>query len=264
MLDFIFPKVCPFCESVSKDGKICIMCLEGIRFIKGRAICLKCGVPFGFIDSSRPATQTIGFSELPDYDSYTFAGAVTALADSTPGHFCGKCLLGEFYFERARSVAFYDGLLKDMLHKFKYERKLALGGVLSTVLTEYFPDDLDASDIIVPAPLYIDRLRKREYNQSVILGENLARFLRVSFNPFVIKRIRDTKPQFEIKSEDEKRKNVRGAFSVENSQKIKGKSVLFIDDVFTTGSTINECTRVLLDSGASHVQVITLMRAVQI
>ncbi len=80
----------------------------------------------------------------------------------------------------------------------------------------------------------------------------------------MLKRVRDTKPQFEIRNEDEKRKNVKGAFSIENSKKIEEKSILLIDDVFTTGSTINECARALLDSDASRVQVLTLMRAVQI
>lgn len=237
MLDFIFPRVCPFCESVSKDGKVCNSCLSGIRFIGRSSICLRCGVPFDF-------------AETPD-------GSVSS-------HFCGGCLQGGFYFERARSVAFYDGLLKDMLHKFKYEGKLNLGGALSNILIGNFPDDLDIPDIILPVPIYIGKLRKREYNQSVVLGENLSKYLRVSFNPFVLKKIRDTRPQFEIKSKDEKRKNVKGAFSVENSERIKEKSVLVIDDIFTTGSTIDECARALLDSGTSRVQVVTLMRAVQI
>src|SRR5579884_447047 len=237
MLDFIFPRVCPFCESASKDGRVCNSCLSVIRFIKRSSICLRCGVPFDFPETSNQLV---------------------------PSHFCGECLLGGFYFERARSIALYDGLLRDMLHKFKYEGKLNLGGALSTILIENFPDDLNKPDIIIPVPLYIGRLSKREYNQSVILGENLSKYLGVSFNPFALKRIRNTKPQFEIKSRDEKKKNVRGAFSLENSGKIKEKSVLLIDDIFTTGSTIDECARVLLDFGASCVQVVTLMRAISL
>ncbi|MER3446185.1 MAG: hypothetical protein C4291_04800 [Candidatus Dadabacteria bacterium] len=242
MLDFIFPSVCPFCESVSKDRRVCNNCLSEIRFIKGGSICLRCGVPFDLTETS-------------DQD---------ARVESVPAHLCGECLLGRFYFDKARSVAFYYGLLRDMLHKFKYQGKLNLGEALSNILIENFPDDLDMPDIIIPVPLYIGRLRKREYNQSVVLGEGLSRYLRVSFNPFVLRRVRDTRPQFEIKNGDEKRKNVRGAFSLRDSREIKEKSVLIIDDIFTTGSTIDECARVLLDFGASRVQVVTLMRAVQI
>ncbi len=248
MLDFIFPNVCPFCERVSKDRKICDSGLSRIKFIDGCSICLRCGVPFGF-------TETTQRDACPDELGST---------PSVPSHFCGECLLGGFHFERARSIAFYDGLLRDTLHRFKYEGKLNLGGVLSNILIEYFPGDLDIPDVIIPVPLYIDRLRKREYNQSVVFCENISKYLGVFFTPFVLKRVRDTKPQFEIRNEDEKRKNVKGAFSIENSKKIEEKSILLIDDVFTTGSTINECARALLDSDASRVQVLTLMRAVQI
>lgn len=231
MLDFIFPNVCTFCESASKNGIVCDTCLANIEFVKGRAVCQRCGIPF--------------------------------LAESTPDHLCGRCLQDEFYFfNKARSVAFYDGLLRDMLHKFKYQGKLSFGAVLSHILIHNFPDDFDAVDEIVPVPLYIDRLRAREYNQSVILGSYLAKHLRVSFDPFILRRIRDTKPQFEIKGEDERRQNVKGAFSVVSSRKVRKKSILLIDDVFTTGSTINECARVLLGAGASQIQAVTLMRAV--
>jgi ComF family protein len=179
-----------------------------------------------------------------------------------PEHLCGRCIMDKFYFERARSIAFYDGLLKDILHKFKYEGKLGLGRVLSSILIDNLPNDLDTPDIVVPVPLYIGRLRKREYNQSVILGERLAKYLRIPFDPFVLRRVRDTKPQFEIRGDAEKRKNVKGAFVVEKGERIKGESVLLIDDIFTSGSTINECSRVLLKAGASYVQVLTLARAV--
>lgn len=154
MLDFIFPRVCPFCESISKDGKVCNSCLSRIRFIGGSSICLRCGVPF---DSA----------EIPDPDANPFISAASSVAldniseeqgdmdalniskwrpctlcrrtsdnerpdevapTAIRGHLCGECLLGGFNFERARSVAFYDGLLRDMLHKFKYEGKLKFGG----------------------------------------------------------------------------------------------------------------------------------------
>jgi ComF family protein len=154
-------------------------------------------------------------------------------------------------------------MVRDMLHKFKYHGKLKLGEILSNILVENLPADLDAPDLVIPVPLYVDRLRKREYNQSVILGIDLCKHLGVSIDPTVLKRIRDTKPQFEIKSDNEKIENVRGAFFVKDFDKIKGKTVLLLDDIFTTGSTVNECARVLLRSGAARVQVLTLTRAVQ-
>ncbi len=203
-----------------------------------------CGVPFDL-------------AEVPKTSSHFSS------EDSIYEHLCGRCLVGEFYFDKARSVAFYDGLLRDILHKFKYQGKLSIGEALSTILIENFPDDLDVPELVIPVPLYIDRLRKREYNQSLILGVNLANYIGVPSDPFVLKRIRDTKPQFEIKNDNEKIENVKGAFSIGDFNKIEGKAVLIIDDIFTTGSTINECAKVILQAGASRVQALTLMRAVE-
>ena len=244
MLDFIFSNICLFCESVSEDGLVCELCLTEIKFIKGLFTCSRCGVPFGLAQVTKESSQFP--QEVSIYE-----------------HFCGRCLLGQFYFDKARSVAFYDGLLRDMLHKFKYHGKLKLGETLATILMENFPNDLAAPDLVIPVPLHIDRLRKREYNQSVILGINLCKHLRVCLDPFVLKRVKDTKPQFEIKSDKGKIENVRGAFFVKDFDKIKGKTVLLLDDIFTTGSTVNECARVLLRAGASRVQALTLTRAVQ-
>jgi len=265
MLDLIFPNTCPFCESVSKERSVCDACLANIRFIGEMAVCLRCGVPFDFAklpDRGVSALVGTGLSVCPN-DGQPQGVTPAVSVDSTYEHLCGRCLLGVFYFDRARSVAFYDGLLRDMLHRFKYEGRLNLGEVLSRILVKNFPHDLDGFELIVPVPLHIEKLRKREYNQSVILGMGLARQLRVSLDPFILNKIRETMPQFEITNEDERRRNVKGAFSVADAWKIREKSILLIDDVFTTGSTINECARVLFESGASRVQALTLMRAVQ-
>ncbi|GIW46868.1 MAG: amidophosphoribosyltransferase [Deltaproteobacteria bacterium] len=231
MLELVFPDLCPYCESPFRGRGFCSKCLKSIRFIKG-SVCLKCGVPFN--SHSQTASH----------------------------HLCGLCLSGnEFCFHRARSVAVYDGMLKEMLHKFKYNGRLSLGEPISQVFVEGFPSDFEPVDLVVPVPLHLNKLRKREYNQSLILGLKVAKFLGVCIDPFVIKREVDTKPQFEITNRSERLRNVRNAFRVVNTKKVKNKSVLVLDDVFTTGSTSNECSRVLLDAGASCVQVVTLMRS---
>ncbi|MEM7009310.1 MAG: hypothetical protein AAF462_09285 [Thermodesulfobacteriota bacterium] len=114
------------------------------------------------------------------------------------------------------------------------------------ILFSNFPNDLDSFDTVVPVPLHIDKLRKREYNQSVILAQSVAKYKSVSCDLFGLKRIRDTRPQIEIANEGERRKNVKGAFSVSDSTVFKDKSVLLVDDVFTTGSTSDECSKMLL------------------
>ncbi len=123
------------------------------------------------------------------------------------------------------------------------------------------PYGADDVDVIVPVPLHINKLRSREYNQSAVLAKNLAKSIGVKHDLFGLKKIRDTMPQFEIQKEEARRKNVKGAFSVTDPGAFSGKSVLVVDDVFTTGSTTDECALALLRAGASEVRVLTVARA---
>ncbi len=109
--------------------------------------------------------------------------------------------------------------------------------------------------------MHISKLRLREYNQSAVLAYNLARRSGLEFDLLTFKKIRDTRPQIEFRNEEERRRNVRGAFSVTSAGSFKGRSILLVDDVFTTGSTSDECAREILKAGASRVSVFTLSRA---
>ncbi len=244
MLDILFPKVCPCCKTEALESEnLCSLCFSDIRFINNWSFCQKCGVPFGFFNSENEE----------DYD--------IDLAQESGGHLCGKCVKGKFCFEKARSIAIYDGKIRDMIISFKYERKLSIANVLVDILTTNMPEDLDSFDSVVPVPLHIVKLRLREYNQSVILANGLAQYAGVNCEIFGMKRTRETRPQIEIISEYERRSNVKGAFAVTEDHKFKGKSILLVDDVFTTGSTSDECSKMLLNSGAYKVQVLTLTRA---
>jgi ComF family protein len=116
--------------------------------------------------------------------------------------------------------------------------------------------------MIVPVPLHARRLRSRGFNQAVLLGEVLARQWHLPLARQALKRIRWTEPQISLSAE-ERRVNVKGAFAVPDIAAVMGKHVLLLDDVFTTGSTVEECSRVLKRSGAAAVTVITIARAVQ-
>jgi ComF family protein len=263
MLDLIFPNICPFCESPSEGREVCKRCKDDIVYINERSVCLRCGVPFRVAEPSN-LYSFIGSSpgdSLADGRPHRVDAVVPR--DSADGHFCGRCLRGEFNFLKARSVAYYDRLLRDMLHKFKYNGKLSLGRVLSRLMSENYPNDMEEVELIVTVPLHVSKLRKREFNQSVILASGLTGKLGLPLDPFVLVKLRETRPQFEISDEGERRKNVKGVFSLVNPAAIKGKSLLLVDDIFTTGSTVDECARVLLQGGASKVQVLTLLRASQ-
>jgi ComF family protein len=263
MLDLIFPNTCPFCEFPSEDREVCKKCKDDIAYINERPVCLRCGVPFRVAEPSHLDSFTDSSPGDCLADGLPHGVDVAIPRDSADGHYCGRCLRGGFNFLRARSVAYYDGLVRDMLHKFKYNGKLSLGRVLSRMMAENYPNDMEEVELIVTVPLHASKLRKREFNQSVILASCLTGKLGVALDPFVLVKLRETRPQFEVSDEEDRSRNVKGVFSVVNPAAIKRKSLLLVDDIFTTGSTVNECARVLLKGGASRVQVLTLLRASQ-
>jgi len=179
---------------------------------------------------------------------------------------CGSPPDREAYsFSKAGSVVLYEGVIREMLMGFKFRDDLASGEGLATLFSERFPEELNPKpDLVVPVPLHPRKLRDRGFNQAVILARMLSKRLGAPFNPFVLVRTRYTKPQFEITSIHERRRNVSGAFSVtgKGRDKVDGRSVLLVDDIFTSGSTAGECARALLDSGAEVVEVCTLARSV--
>ncbi len=239
VLDLVFPRLCPVCESVldrAEGSGLCGGCSSEIELLGERAQCVCCGTPFGY--------ESWG-------DEY----------GGDDSHLCGKCIKGQYIFNKARSVAFYRGKLRELLHGFKYEGKLGLSEILSRVLVDNYPVDFEEIDLVVPVPLHITKLREREFNQSHILAKSVGRELGVPTDPFLLRKLRPTRPQFEIKNEAERKRNVRGAFEVSDKGRLDGRSVLLLDDVITTGSTTNECARMLKGNGAKIVNVFSLLRA---
>jgi competence protein ComFC len=116
-------------------------------------------------------------------------------------------------------------------------------------------------DLIVPVPLHPKRLRWRGFNQSLLLARQVSRLYGVPVDPFVLCRARETAPQT-LLAEDERRKNVRGAFAVHPEKSLKKQKVLLVDDVYTSGATVNECSRALVQGGATEVTVLTLARTI--
>lgn len=194
--------------------------------------CEKCGEPFSHIER------------------YSESGAL-----------CIRCINDEYYFDTARSVFIHKGFIKDLLHKFKYRKKIILSKTLSELIISRFPYNDTSFDTVIPVPLYIKKLREREYNQSSLLAKRIAAHIECNFNPMSLVKIKKSKPQFEMGNLGQRIKNVNNLFEIKEKTKVSGKKVLLIDDVYTTGATINECSKVLLAAGAKKVDVLTLTRA---
>ncbi|MFQ5902686.1 MAG: double zinc ribbon domain-containing protein [Candidatus Binatia bacterium] len=238
LLDWLYPPRCRFCrDRIAEDEKcFCLSCREKIRPVS-HPLCATCGRPF--------------------------------LDAGGDDHLCGACLVRAPYFLQARAWACYpreenEGHpLREAVQRFKYGRKVSLGKPLGRLMargcSEFFLGC--PLDIIIPVPLHPKRLRWRGFNQAVILAREVGRLWHVPMDPFILFRSRETPPQTQL-PEEERRKNVRRAFSLNPEKSVRGRTLLLVDDVYTSGATVNECSRTLIRAGAKGVYVLTLARTV--
>ena len=178
-------------------------------------------------------------------------------------HACWECLVEHRYFRKARAFGVYDGALMEAIHRLKYGKHTSLSKPLSALVRETFFQCWDGTtvELLVPVPLHLKRLRQRGFNQAHLLIRGWAKQAGMAFDGLTLSRSRWTEPQTTL-SRKERKKNIRGAFLVKHPERIGGKKIVLVDDVYTTGSTVNECARVLMKAGAALVDVLTLARAV--
>ena len=162
------------------------------------------------------------------------------------------------HYDQARSMAVYEGTLAEAIKLFKYSGKTYWSKPLARLLMRKIYC-FDRIDVVLPVPLHPKRLREREFNQSLLLAREVSCPLRLPLQIDNLYRLRNTPSQIAF-SQNRRRKNVRGAFGVRSSESLHGRVVLLIDDVFTTGSTVSECARVLKQAGAGRVNVLTVAR----
>jgi ComF family protein len=180
---------------------------------------------------------------------------------------CGRCLLAPPAFERARACVLFrasddDDPLRAALHRYKYGRETALANGLGSLFATRGREAVRPHDVVVPVPLHLERLRWRGFNQALLLAGRLCRTTGVRLDSFSLVRRRATVPQVEL-DEGARRRNVAGAFCVARPERVAGRRVLLVDDVLTTGSTVNECSRALQRAGAAAVDVLVLARALR-
>ncbi len=178
-------------------------------------------------------------------------------------YLCGDCLTGSYFFDGARAKGLYRGLLREVIHRFKYQGQTFLVRPLARMLNAPGNElvDLHRIELIVPVPLHHLRLRQRGYNQAALLARRLGSTLGISVDYSSLTRSRWTEPQTGL-SRRQRAENVKGAFALTNPEKVRGMCVLLLDDVLTTGETVNQCARALKNGGASQVVVLTVARTV--
>lgn len=181
---------------------------------------------------------------------------------------CGACLAEPPPFTRARAGFRYAGVGRDLVLSFKHGDRLDMAPVFATWLAPAGPEGeppafYQGADMIVPVPLYWRRLFSRRYNQSAELGRALAKRLGLPLNPSALYRKRSTPSQGAMVSAAARRRNVAGAFAIRQAESVKGKTILLIDDVMTTGATLSACARALLRAGAKEIRAVCLARVSQ-
>jgi len=174
---------------------------------------------------------------------------------------CARCKTKLPNYATARAAAIYEGVVRECIHKFKYYRHAYLGKSLGHLMVENLMEFPLTSrcDLIVSVPLHRGRERERGFNQAFLLAKVISKFLNMRVSGRNLTRIRAGKAQTEL-SAVERFRNVSGIFSVKDEAEFRGRSLLLIDDVFTTGSTADECSRVLIDAGAGDVHILTVAR----
>ena len=169
----------------------------------------------------------------------------------SPEHCCVTCRTRPPAFSQAWTLYPYQSPLKEAIKLFKYQGKISLAGPMTTLMTTAL-GAIPAIDLIIPVPLHPTRLREREYNQSLLLAYGLSTSLHIPLSYTTLIRTRETPPQTSL-TRQERLKNLRRSFATHTPQLLKEKTVLLVDDVYTTGTTVNECAKALRKAGSGKV-----------
>jgi ComF family protein len=226
VLDFALPARCAGCGTIiSEAHSFCPDCWKQIEFL-GDSGCATCGLPL----------------------------------EATDSRLCGPCLARPPRIARTRSAVAYDELSRGIALRLKYGRKVALARTMASYVAPLLQPASEA--ILVPVPLHRTRLWQRGFNQSVLLARELSRKTGLRCQPALLKRNKRT-PPLRGMTPLQRRRTVAGAFSVDASVDLQGRTIVLVDDVLTTGSTANACARALKLGGAARVELVSWARVIR-
>lgn len=230
-LGFVYPEVCQFCHqgrATPAESFICADCRAQVEVIEP-PFCSRCGLPF--------------------------QGAITSEFE------CASCRQMNWPFSCARAAVAAQGLMLEVIHRYKYQHALWLEPFLAELLIRRAAPELQAGhwDWIVPVPLHSVKQREREFNQAERLARRLSAATGVPVHHRLLRRVQPTRTQTQL-TREERLANVRRAFALGRGQRLSGKRFVIVDDVLTTGATTGACAGVLRAGGAAEVCVWTVAR----
>ena len=225
VLDLIFPKSCLVCDSHIEKGVICTSCYSQLLTMTSQ-VCNICG---------------------------------THLKDNK----CEVCEEETFYFDKAVSIYEYNNILKSLIHNFKYQEFTVISKFFAEEISSksIFLNELDENFEIIPVPMHSVKKRQRGYNQAEVFAKDLSFYTNMKLNSKLTYRNRFTQTQTKL-NKSERHQNLKNAFGFRKKYFNKDK-FLVVDDVFTTGSTVNELSKLLIDNGAKEINVLTIARAIK-
>jgi ComF family protein len=226
VLDFALPPRCAGCGAIVDEvHSFCPPCWTQVQFL-GENGCSTCGMPL----------------------------------EATDAELCGVCIARPPRIHRTRSAVAYDDLSRSIALRLKYGRKVALARTMARYMAPLIRGAEEP--LLVPVPLHRSRLWQRGFNQSALIASELAKATGHRSDPHLLRRVKRT-PALKGMSLRQRRKVVAGAFEVNPSAELEGRTVVLIDDVLTTGSTANACARALRQAGASRIELVSWARVIK-
>jgi ComF family protein len=229
ILEIIFPNHCLYCEEIiTAEGLFCSNCWVKLQFIT-EPKCKICSYPFEIeIKHMKP--------------------------------FCAACLLKRPAYDKVVTIFRYNDVIGKAIGNLKYNDQTFLAKKLAKLLSEKAGDEIIDCDLICAVPLHLKKLRSRKFNQAILLGKYLSK---EKFIPDLLWRVADTKPQVALRKK-EREKNLKRAFLVNKKYRkdLRGKKILLLDDVMTTGATLENCAKALRKCGVEKITTLTIAKTI--
>jgi len=227
-IEIIYPSTCPICSQVldkkfNKKNYICEQCSKKLSYIESPR-CLKCGKP----------------------------------VDNAETEFCYDCSRVKHIYSQGVGVWAYTNEIKNSIYQFKYHNKREYGEFYGYEVKNRYESIIKSwnADVLIPVPLHKSKLRKRGYNQAEIIAKSIGTFLDIPVDSQLLNRKKKTLAQKEL-NDKERLKNLENAFII-GGKVVKYKNVIIVDDIYTTGTTIDACSKILIDAGVAKVYYISL------